>query len=82
MICPSGRLVLWDRKTGKPYERDYEKSIVVIHDKQKKCEGPLWVRGGIPIDLLMEESMRLETGLPSAAAVYLRTNPSVMEVTG
>ncbi|MBE2899395.1 iron-binding protein [Methanothermobacter thermautotrophicus] len=50
MICPSGRLVLWDRKTGKPYERDYEKSIVVIHDKQKKCEGPLWVRGGIPIE--------------------------------
>jgi CDGSH-type Zn-finger protein len=50
MICPSGRLVLWDRKTGKPYERDYEKSIVVIHDKQKRCEGPLWVRGGIPIE--------------------------------
>lgn len=50
MICPSGRLVLWDSRTGRPYERDYEKSIVVVHDKQKKCEGPLWVRGGLPIE--------------------------------
>ena len=49
MICPSGRLVLWDKNTGKPFERDYEQSIVLVRDKQKKCEGPLWVRGKIPI---------------------------------
>lgn len=50
MICPSGRLVLWDRKTGKPFEKEFEPSIVLVHDKQKGCEGPLWVRGGVPIE--------------------------------
>ena len=49
MICPSGRLVLWDKKTGKPFEKEFEPSIVLVHDEQKKCEGPLWVRGKIPI---------------------------------
>lgn len=48
-ICPSGRLVLWSKETNTAYEKEFEKSILVIHDKQKKCEGPLWVRGGIPI---------------------------------
>ncbi len=50
MICPSGRLVLWDKKTGKPFEKEFEPSIVMVHDKQKGCEGPIWVRGGIPIE--------------------------------
>lgn len=48
--CPSGRLILWDKKTGKALEPALEKSIGVVGDMQKKCEGPLWVRGGIPIE--------------------------------
>jgi CDGSH-type Zn-finger protein len=50
MICPSGRLVLWDKKTGKPFEKEFEPSLVLVHDKQKGCEGPIWVRGGVPIE--------------------------------
>lgn len=50
MICPSGRLVLWDKKTGKPFENEFEPSIVLVHDEQKRCQGPLWVRGGISIE--------------------------------
>lgn len=50
MICPSGRLVLWDKKTGKPFEKEFKPSIVMIHDEQKKCQGPIWVRGGIPVE--------------------------------
>ncbi len=50
MVCPSGRLVLWDKKTGKPFEKEFEPSIVLVHDEPKGCEGPLWVRGGIPIE--------------------------------
>lgn len=50
MICPSGRLVLWDKKTGRPFEKKFEPSIVLIHDPQKGCEGPIWVRGGISIE--------------------------------
>jgi len=49
MICPSGRLVLWDKNTDEPFEKEFEPSIVLVHDKQKGCEGPIWVRGGIPI---------------------------------
>jgi CDGSH-type Zn-finger protein len=50
MICPSGRLVLWNRETNQPYEKEFEPSIVMVHDKQKKCHGPIWVRGGITIE--------------------------------
>ena len=50
MICPSGRLVLWDKKTGKPFEKEFKPSIVLVRDEQKKCQGPLWVRGGILIE--------------------------------
>jgi CDGSH-type Zn-finger protein len=46
--CPSGRLVVWD-KDGKPVEPIFEPSIVVIEDPQEGNEGPLWVRGGIPV---------------------------------
>ncbi|MBM4240654.1 MAG: iron-binding protein [Euryarchaeota archaeon] len=50
MICPSGRLVLWDKKTGRPFEKEFGKSIVLIIDPQKDCEGPILVRGGISIE--------------------------------
>ena len=50
MICPSGRLVLWDKKTGKPFEKEFEPSLVLVNDSQKGCEGPIWVRGGVPIE--------------------------------
>jgi CDGSH-type Zn-finger protein len=49
-ICPSGRLVLWDKKTGKLMEPRFEPSIVLIHDPQKNCKGPIWVRGCIPVE--------------------------------
>ena len=47
--CPSGRLVLWD-KNGKTIEPKFEPSIVVVEDPQENMEGPLWVRGYIPIE--------------------------------
>jgi CDGSH-type Zn-finger protein len=47
--CPSGRLVIHDRKSGGIIEPELEKSIVVIEYPAKKEHGPLWVRGGIPV---------------------------------
>jgi len=47
--CPSGRLVITDNESGKPIEPEFEKSIVVIEYPAKGEHGPLWVRGGIPI---------------------------------
>jgi hypothetical protein len=47
--CPSGRLVIYDKKTGKPIEPTFEPSIALVEDPNIKVSGPLWVRGGIPI---------------------------------
>jgi CDGSH-type Zn-finger protein len=47
--CPSGRLVVYDKETGKPIEPTLEPSIVLIEDPFIKTSGPLWVRGRIPI---------------------------------
>jgi hypothetical protein len=48
--CPSGRLVIRDNESGKVIEPEFEKSIVVIEYPPKGEHGPLWVRGGIPIE--------------------------------
>jgi len=47
--CPAGRLVVWDRKTGKAIEPKFEHSIGLIEDTARKVSGPLWLRGGIPM---------------------------------
>jgi CDGSH-type Zn-finger protein len=48
--CPSGRLVLRDKKTGRPVEPQFEPSIGLVEDPVKGRSGPLWVRGGIPVE--------------------------------
>jgi len=47
--CPSGRLVVSDRKTGEKIEPELPPSIGIVEDPALKCSGPLWVRGGIPV---------------------------------
>ena len=47
--CPAGRLVIRDRKTGDVIEPELEKSIAVIENPARGEEGPLWIRGGIPV---------------------------------
>ena len=47
--CPSGRLVIEDKKAGMIIEPNLEKSIGIIEDPAKGVSGPLWIRGGIPI---------------------------------
>jgi CDGSH-type Zn-finger protein len=47
--CPSGRLVAWERSTGKPIENSLPVSIGVIEDPPEGVSGPLWLRGGIPV---------------------------------
>jgi CDGSH-type Zn-finger protein len=48
--CPSGRLVVWSRRTAEAFEPSLEPSIAVVEDPALGVSGPLWVRGGIPID--------------------------------
>lgn len=47
--CPSGRLVAWDKATGKPLEPALSQSIGIVEDPAKEVSGPLWVRGGIEV---------------------------------
>jgi CDGSH-type Zn-finger protein len=47
--CPAGRLVAWDRETGKPIEPKFEPSLGLIEDTAKQVSGPIWARGGIPL---------------------------------
>ncbi|MDD2515740.1 MAG: CDGSH iron-sulfur domain-containing protein [Candidatus Gracilibacteria bacterium] len=48
--CPSGRLVMWDEKTGKPIEKEFEPQTSIIEDSTLGVSGPIWVKGGIPIE--------------------------------
>ncbi len=48
--CPSGRLAVLDKLTGKAFEPSLPPSIGVVEDPAIKCSGPLWVRGGIRIE--------------------------------
>ena len=47
--CPSGRLVAWE-KDGRVIEPEFEPSIGVIEDCHGRKSGPLWVRGGVPVE--------------------------------
>jgi CDGSH-type Zn-finger protein len=48
--CPSGRLVAWDKKTKKPYEKNFEPQVELIEDPQAKVSGPIWLKGGIELE--------------------------------
>jgi CDGSH-type Zn-finger protein len=48
-LCPSGRLVTWNKDAQAGNEEDYEPSIGVVQDPSEGCSGPLAVRGGIQV---------------------------------
>ncbi len=48
--CPSGRLVVWDKKTEEAIEPEFDQSIGLVEDPEKSVKGPIWVRGAIPVE--------------------------------
>ena len=48
--CPSGRLTIFDQKTGLPIEPKFIHSISATRDDGANVLGPLWIKGGIPIE--------------------------------
>ncbi|WP_418991337.1 CDGSH iron-sulfur domain-containing protein [Alistipes sp.] len=48
-MCPSGRLMAWDKLSQKPYEFRFEPSLGLIEDVAIGASGGLWIRGGIPL---------------------------------
>ena len=47
--CPAGRLVAWDKATGRAIEQELPVSIGLVEDPGQDCSGPLWLRGGIAV---------------------------------
>ncbi len=47
--CPAGRLVAVE-KDGTMIEPKLDQEISLIEDVRMDCKGPLWVKGGIPIE--------------------------------
>lgn len=47
--CPSGRLVAV-KKDGTALEPGFEPGISLVEDPYRKASGPLWVKGGIPVE--------------------------------
>ncbi len=48
--CPSGRLVVWDKKTGKAIEPKHKPSVSIVEDPGAGASGPIWLKGGIPVE--------------------------------
>ncbi len=48
--CPTGRLVIWDKKAEMPVEPHFEPSISLIEDPEKGVSGGIWLKGGILLE--------------------------------
>ena len=48
--CPSGRLVAWEKESNATFEPAFEPSLGLVQDTHLGLSGPIWVRGGIPIE--------------------------------
>jgi CDGSH-type Zn-finger protein len=48
--CPSGRLLIKNKKTQQVIEPKFEPSIGLVEDPAIGVSGPLWVRGCIPVE--------------------------------
>lgn len=57
--CPSGRLVIEDKQAGKVIEPKLAKSIVLIEDPAMGVSGPVWVRGGVPVESMIGKTYQV-----------------------
>jgi len=48
--CPSGRLKMWDKEKEAFCEPPLKPALGLVEDPQEKCSGPIWVKGGIPVN--------------------------------
>ena len=49
-LCPSGRYSAVAKDTGEVLEPELHVSIGLVEDPAENVSGPLWVRGGIPVE--------------------------------
>ncbi|RDE11942.1 MAG: iron-binding protein [Candidatus Thorarchaeota archaeon] len=48
--CSAGRLVVWDKATGKPIEPAFEPTISLTEDPERGVSGPIWLKGCISFE--------------------------------
>jgi CDGSH-type Zn-finger protein len=48
--CPTGRLVIWDKKKDVPVEPHFDPAISLIEDPEKGVSGGIWLKGGIALE--------------------------------
>ncbi len=48
--CPSGRLVIWDKKKEQVVEPHFEPSVSLVEDPGAGVSGPIWLKGGILLE--------------------------------
>lgn len=48
--CPAGRLVVWNKKTKKAYEPEFEETLSLVEDPEMGVSGPIWVKGGVQVE--------------------------------
>jgi CDGSH-type Zn-finger protein len=48
-LCPSGRLVAWNRRSRTAFEQELQPSIGLVEDPGEQVSGPIWVRGRIAV---------------------------------
>jgi len=58
-LCPSGRLVVCNKKTGQPIEPKHERSISITEDPDAKASGPIWLKGDVELE--SEDGRKYET---------------------
>lgn len=56
--CAAGRLTAWEKNAKQAIEPDLEQSLSLIEDPQAGVSGPIWVKGGVPIEA--DDSTQLE----------------------
>lgn len=47
--CPAGRITAVNNETGDLYEPELAPGVDVLQDPMANCSGPLYVKGGVPI---------------------------------
>lgn len=57
--CPAGRLMIYDKKSGKRLEPQLDQEIAALEDPAAGCSGPLYLKGGIRVQSQNGKSYQL-----------------------
>ncbi|MCL5407653.1 MAG: CDGSH iron-sulfur domain-containing protein [Patescibacteria group bacterium] len=72
--CPSGRLVVKDKKTGQAIEPEFEQSISATEDAEG-IAGPLWVKDGIPIESAQGQTYEVRNRITLCRCGHSKNKP-------